>query len=204
MSRCLGLKFYAVDAAGAPLAGGKVYTYVPGGGVGKTTYSDAAKTIPNTNPVILDAGGQADIYLDGITKMVIKTSAGVTITTAEKVVGNAATTDDAYTNTVVVQSSGSVGDDMTGVGSVLVDGSLTVTGDLTTAQDPVHVIYGTVTAATVTTSTYFQTVSEAHTNQVTFSAAIAAGTAANSSLYVNSTSGKLTVKDSTGTSHDAY
>lgn len=46
-----------------PLAGGKVYTYVAGTSTPLATYSDFAGTIPNTNPIILDANGQANIYL---------------------------------------------------------------------------------------------------------------------------------------------
>lgn len=46
-----------------PLSGGKVYTYQAGTSTPQVTYSDYAGTIPNTNPVILDANGQASIYL---------------------------------------------------------------------------------------------------------------------------------------------
>lgn len=46
-----------------PLAGGKLYTYAAGTVTPLATYSDSAGTIPNTNPVILDANGEAAIYL---------------------------------------------------------------------------------------------------------------------------------------------
>ena len=51
---------------GAPLAAGYVYTYVPGGTTPKTTYKDAACTIANTNPIVLDAAGSCLLYGSGI------------------------------------------------------------------------------------------------------------------------------------------
>lgn len=55
------------DDNGDPLAGGFVYTCVPGGTINdlKTSYQDAEKTTPNANPVELDSAGRATIFLDG-------------------------------------------------------------------------------------------------------------------------------------------
>ena len=53
-----------MDANGNPLAGGKIHTYLTGTSTPKTTYSNSTGTA-NTNPVILDAEGYADIWLDG-------------------------------------------------------------------------------------------------------------------------------------------
>jgi len=53
------------DRCGKPLAGGKVYTYGANTTTDKTTYKDPYGLTPNTNPIILDAAGEADIYLDG-------------------------------------------------------------------------------------------------------------------------------------------
>lgn len=59
-------RFIAFDDDGKPLAGGKVLTYAPGTTNPSPTYSDAAGTITNPWPVVLDAGGQASIFiLDG-------------------------------------------------------------------------------------------------------------------------------------------
>lgn len=52
------------DANGNPLASGKVYTYLANSSTLATTYSNYAGVNTNTNPIILDARGQADIYLD--------------------------------------------------------------------------------------------------------------------------------------------
>jgi hypothetical protein len=53
------------DQNGNPLSSGKVYFYVPNTTQKKTTWSDAAETTANTNPVTLDAAGRAVIYGQG-------------------------------------------------------------------------------------------------------------------------------------------
>ena len=52
-----------LDANGDPLSGGKLYTYLTGTSTPKATYSDSGGTI-NANPVILDAEGYTDVWLD--------------------------------------------------------------------------------------------------------------------------------------------
>lgn len=65
-------------AGTAPLAGGKVYTYVAGSiNTNKTSWKDANKAAVNTNPIILDAYGEADIWLDGLYKINLTDSADV-------------------------------------------------------------------------------------------------------------------------------
>nr|WP_312539222.1 hypothetical protein [Moraxella sp. CTOTU47616] len=53
------------DRCGKPLTGGKVYTYEANTTTSKATYKDPYGLTPNTNPIILDAAGEADIYLEG-------------------------------------------------------------------------------------------------------------------------------------------
>lgn len=53
------------DRCGKPLTDGKVYTYEANTTTPKVTYKDPYGLTPNTNPIILDAAGEADIYLDG-------------------------------------------------------------------------------------------------------------------------------------------
>ena len=67
-------KFQAFDANGDPLTGGFVFTYEPGTTTKKTTYSDYDLATPNTNPIVLDSRGEAVIYLDGTTKLVLSPS----------------------------------------------------------------------------------------------------------------------------------
>lgn len=50
--------------AGIPLASGCVNTYIAGTTTPQTTYRDSGGVNTNTNPIILNAGGFADIWLD--------------------------------------------------------------------------------------------------------------------------------------------
>lgn len=54
-----------VDDNGKPLAGGKVWTYESGTTTPKPTFSDANGNAVNTNPIVLNEAGRANIYLDG-------------------------------------------------------------------------------------------------------------------------------------------
>ena len=76
------------DANGDPLSGGLVYTYLAGTTTPLATYSDQEIT-PNTNPVVLDSNGEADIILAAAStyKIVLKDSAGVTQWTVDNVAG---------------------------------------------------------------------------------------------------------------------
>lgn len=69
-------RFTAFDTNGNPLSGGKVNTYLPGGTTPQVTWQDAAETIPNTNPVILDASGSALIYGASAFQMTVTDSLG--------------------------------------------------------------------------------------------------------------------------------
>ena len=63
-----------LDDNGLPLAGGKVYFYIPGNSTPKNTWLDADRTTLNSNPVILDAAGRAIIYGSGIYRQVLTDS----------------------------------------------------------------------------------------------------------------------------------
>ena len=61
--------FRAFDANGEPLAGGKVYTYEAGTTTPKASYTNSTMSVENPNPVILDAEGSAQIWVDGSYKI---------------------------------------------------------------------------------------------------------------------------------------
>jgi hypothetical protein len=78
------------DDNGAPLAGGKVYTYIAGTVTPKATYTTFFGTTPHDNPIILDASGRPDngtsIWLgSGGYKFIVKDSLDVEIDTIDNV-----------------------------------------------------------------------------------------------------------------------
>ena len=52
-----------IGADGIPLVGGKVYTYQAGTTSPQVTYTDSSGSQANTNPIILDSRGEANIWL---------------------------------------------------------------------------------------------------------------------------------------------
>ena len=70
-----------IDGNGNPLAGGSVYFYLPGTLTPTNTWADPGLTILNTNPVILDANGEASIWGADSTQYreVVQNSLGVTL-----------------------------------------------------------------------------------------------------------------------------
>ena len=76
-------------ASGVPLVGGKVYTYAAGTSTLKTTWSDAAQTAANANPVILDSRGEAAIFWSGSYKVTLKDSLDSLIWTKDNINTNA-------------------------------------------------------------------------------------------------------------------
>jgi hypothetical protein len=66
------------SASGIPLSGGKIYTYVAGTTTPLATYTDATETSANTNPIILDANGECNLWLgSGSYKIKLTNSADV-------------------------------------------------------------------------------------------------------------------------------
>lgn len=66
-------KMAFIDAAGEPLVAGKLYTYIAGTTTLQATYTDSSGAQANTNPVILDSRGEANVWLGGaVYKFVLK------------------------------------------------------------------------------------------------------------------------------------
>jgi len=83
----IGPKFYAWDRNGKPLAFGKLYTYQARTNYPKATYNTEDQITENTNPIILNGEGYADVYLDGAYKMVLKDKNDTEIWTSDPVTG---------------------------------------------------------------------------------------------------------------------
>ena len=80
------LQFF--DANGAPLAGGKLYTYEAGSTTPQVTYTDYVGGTANTNPVILDSRGEASVWLNTpLYKMALYDSTNVLIWTVDNIGG---------------------------------------------------------------------------------------------------------------------
>lgn len=78
------LQFF--DANGDPLAGGKLYTYAAGTTTPLATYTDSTGATPNTNPIILDSRGEANVWLTAVAyKFELKTSADALIWTVDNI-----------------------------------------------------------------------------------------------------------------------
>jgi hypothetical protein len=154
-TRTPNLRFKYTDANGFPLAAGKVYTYAAGSTVPAVTYVDAAQTAQNTNPVILDAAGEAKIFLnfgDGY-KFVVKDLNDFTIATEDNVYGVVSGSNLAEI-TALIGSTGTVVTPPTGGGTTTIVNngfwvtlaapptwtgsgtSIQVTGDQTTTLAP--------------------------------------------------------------------
>lgn len=84
-----------LNNTGAPLNGGNVYTYAAGTLTPKTFYSDEAKTVPVSNPIVINAAGrpqasavdttEVNLYYTGSAKFVVKDANGLTLYTADNI-----------------------------------------------------------------------------------------------------------------------
>jgi hypothetical protein len=77
-----------VDASGNPCAGCTFQSYAAGTTTPLATYTDSSGTSTNTNPIVLDAAGGANVWLSNSSyKFILKTGAGATIWTVDNVKG---------------------------------------------------------------------------------------------------------------------
>jgi len=81
------LQFF--DLNGAPLSGGLLYTYAAGTTTPLASYTDSTGLIANTNPIVLDSRGEANVWLGTASyKLALYTSAGVLIWTVDNISTN--------------------------------------------------------------------------------------------------------------------
>jgi hypothetical protein len=95
------LKQRYLDANGNPLAGGKLYSYQAGTTTPQATYTDSGGLTANANPVVLDANGEANVWVDPELsyKFVLKNSSDATQWTVDNVIG-LLTNDSVGTNSL--------------------------------------------------------------------------------------------------------
>lgn len=108
------LQFF--DANGNPLAGGKLYTYASGTTTPQTTYTSATGITANTNPVILDSRGEANVWMSAsLYTLVLRTATDVLVWTVDGLNG-----PDQATLALLAGSGGSalIGYSPGGTGSV--------------------------------------------------------------------------------------
>ncbi len=90
--------FRAFDSSGDPLAGGKLYTYDTITTTPRATYDNDGAA--NANPVILDANGEAEVWLDnGLYRLVLHDADDILQWTIDSVTGIVAPASAAETKT---------------------------------------------------------------------------------------------------------
>jgi hypothetical protein len=95
------------DDNGDPLANGKLYTYTAGTTTPKSTYTTAAATVANANPIVLDSAGRAVAFLDGSYKFRLETSASVLVRETDNV--SAFTTSAVTIDSILPSQTGNAG-----------------------------------------------------------------------------------------------
>jgi hypothetical protein len=94
-----------VNAAGEPLVGGRLYTYVAGTTTPQTTYTDSTAATANTNPVILDSRGEANVWLGGaIYKFVLKDATDALIWSVDNISAPTAAVSPVLSGNVTISS----------------------------------------------------------------------------------------------------
>lgn len=92
------------DTNGAPLAGGKLYSYIAGTSTPSATYQDESGFTPNSNPIILDADGYANVWISvggGFYKFVLNDVNDVTQWTVDNVSVSSSTAPSGWTKHLI-------------------------------------------------------------------------------------------------------
>lgn len=135
-----------VDTNGEPLAAGSVYMYVPGTTTFKSTWQDAAQTIQNSNPIILDAAGRAIILGSGQYRQVVYDAANNLIW--DQVTGYSPSTVNTSGRAIPTVTGGLI---QGGLVSVPASGSIVVNFPVPFGQwpDMISAVYAAGSATTV-------------------------------------------------------
>jgi hypothetical protein len=141
---------------GNPLVGGKIYTYAAGTTTPLATYTDAGAGTANTNPIILNSLGQANIWLapSSSYKFSVYTSADVLLYTVD----NIATPIDYLSLVTSLESPPPIGSTAPNTGAfttlAATTGTITTVNSTTVSATTVNATTitatGTITAETLT------------------------------------------------------
>ena len=176
------LQFF--DANGVPLVGGKLYSYAAGTTTPLATYTSAAETTFNTNPIILNARGETEVWLGSpLYKFKLTTAADVEIWTVDNI-GAAQIADAAVTTAKLADAAvttAKLADASVTMAKLIFDGSA-ISGALNFAPEVDVASAGTtdigaaasnnVRITGTTTITSFGTAANGITRQLRFAAAL--------------------------------
>lgn len=129
-------RFSAEDDNGRPLIGGRLLTYQNGSTTPAPTYKDAAGAILNTNPIILDARGEAVVHLlpAQVYRFVLQNRFGSIIWSQDGITGATSSSDFADWKALLAGGGGAdlVGylDDAAGAEPISIGGILSNRADL--------------------------------------------------------------------------
>ncbi len=146
-------RFRAFTANGVPLAGGKLHTFAEATSTPKAAFSENTGTTPHANPIVLDANGEAEIWLQGKYKLRLDDSTDVQQWTMDGISGvgfqDAAAQQDEWTEaadtpTHIDNTNYSVPGDKRGTYQV---------GRRVRASISAGTVYGTITASVFTSLT---------------------------------------------------
>jgi len=95
-----------IDAAGIPLAGGFLYTYEAGTTTPQATYTDSAASTANSNPIVLDSRGEANIWLSSANyKFKLTDANGTEIWTVDNIAAPSTALSPVFSSNVTISAN---------------------------------------------------------------------------------------------------
>jgi microcystin-dependent protein len=95
-----------IDAAGVPLAGGFLYTYEAGTTTPQATYTDSTAATANSNPIVLDSRGEANIWLSSANyKFRLTDANGTEIWTVDNIAAPSTALSPVFTSNVTISAN---------------------------------------------------------------------------------------------------
>ena len=95
-----------IDAAGIPLAGGFLYTYEAGTTTPQATYTDSSAATANSNPIVLDSRGEANIWLSSANyKFKLTDANGTEIWTVDNIAAPSTALSPVFSSNVTISAN---------------------------------------------------------------------------------------------------